>query len=56
MDNKKYYWLKLKDNFFDTEDLVLLESMPEGIVYSNIFLLALIKGIQIVYIFVYLII
>ncbi len=44
--NKKYYWLKLKDNFFDTEDLVLLESMPEGIVYSNILLKLYLKSIK----------
>jgi|694.fasta_scaffold53382_8 predicted phage replisome organizer len=46
MDNKKYYWLKLKDNFFDTEDLILLESMPDGIIYSNILLKLYLKSIK----------
>lgn len=26
-DNKKYYYLKLKENFFDSDSMVLLESM-----------------------------
>jgi predicted phage replisome organizer len=35
-DNKKYYYLKLKDNFFDSESMIVLESMPDGYLYSNI--------------------
>ena len=35
-DNKKYYYLKLKENFFDSDNMVLLESMQDGILYSNI--------------------
>lgn len=26
-DNKKYYYLKLKENFFESDSMVLLESM-----------------------------
>lgn len=26
-DNKKYYYLKLKENFFDSDSMVLLESI-----------------------------
>lgn len=37
-DNKKYYYLKLKDNFFDTDEMIVLESMPDGYIYSNILL------------------
>lgn len=37
-DNKKYYYLKLKDNFYNTEDLKLLESMPNGYEYSSLYL------------------
>lgn len=37
-DNKKYYYMRLKDNFFDSEEIVLLESMPDGYLYSNILL------------------
>lgn len=46
MDNKKYYWLKLKSDFFDTEDLILLEAMPDGVIYSNILLKLYLKSIQ----------
>jgi predicted phage replisome organizer len=37
-DNKNYYYLRIKDNFFDTEKLVFLESLPDGFLYSNILL------------------
>ena len=28
-DNRKYYYLKLKENYFDDDSIVLLESMQE---------------------------
>ena len=37
-DNRKYYYLKLKENYFDEDSIVLLESMRDGILYSNILL------------------
>ena len=37
-DDKKYYYLKLKDDFFNSEELIILESMPDGYLYSNILL------------------
>lgn len=37
-DNKKYYYLKLKEDFFTSETITLLESMKDGIMYSNILL------------------
>ena len=37
-DNRKYYYLKLKESYFDDDAIVLLESMPDGILYSNILL------------------
>lgn len=37
-ENQKYYYMRLKDNFFDSEEMKLLESMPEGYLYSNILL------------------
>ncbi len=33
---KKYYFLNLKDDFFDSEKVRVLESMPNGIYYSNL--------------------
>ena len=37
-DSQKYYYLKLKENFFDKPDMKVLESMPNGYLYSNILL------------------
>ena len=28
-DNRKYYYLKLKENFFDSDSIVLLEDMKD---------------------------
>jgi len=30
-DNRKYYYLKLKENYFDDDVIMVLESMPDGI-------------------------
>lgn len=35
-DNKKYYYIKLKDNYFDQDNIKILESMPNGYIYSLI--------------------
>ena len=37
-DNKTYYYLKLKEDFFDSEDMKLLQSLPDGYFYSDILL------------------
>ena len=37
-DNKKYYYMKLKDTFFDSEEMKLLESQKNGIVYQNFYM------------------
>lgn len=37
-DNKKYYYLKLKENFFDSEDMKLLQGMKDGYMYSDLLL------------------
>lgn len=36
MDNKKYYYLKLKEDFFESDSMILLENMRDGYLYSNI--------------------
>ena len=33
-DNRKYYYLKLKENYFDDDSIVLLESMQDGVLYQ----------------------
>ena len=35
-NNRKYYYLKLREDFFEREEIVILESMPDGFLYSNI--------------------
>ena len=35
-DNKKYYYLKLKEDFFDSEEKLLLQGMKDGYLYSDI--------------------
>ena len=37
-DSKKYYYLKLKENFFDSDDMKLLQAMKDGYMYSDILL------------------
>lgn len=37
-DNKKYYYLKLKEDFFDSEEMKVLESMKNGVEYQNVYL------------------
>lgn len=37
-DNQKYYYMRLKEDFFDSEEMKLLESLPDGYLYSNILL------------------
>jgi predicted phage replisome organizer len=38
MDNKKYYYLKMKENYFDSEEMKILESQKNGIQYQNLYL------------------
>lgn len=45
-DNKRYYYLKLKENFFDSDEMVLLESMPDGYIYSNILLKLYLRSLK----------
>ena len=45
-DNRKYYYLKLKENYFDDDSIVLLESMQDGILYSYILLKLYLKSLK----------
>jgi len=38
--------MRLKENFFDTDEMVLLESMPDGILYSNILIKLYLKSLK----------
>ena len=45
-DNRKYYYLKLKENYFDDDSIVLLESMQDGVLYTNILLKLYLKSLK----------
>ncbi|MGO5072379.1 phage replisome organizer N-terminal domain-containing protein [Clostridium sporogenes] len=45
-DNKKYYYLKLKESFYERDEMVLLESMPDGYMYSNILLKLYLRSLK----------
>lgn len=45
-DNKKYYYLKLKENFFDSDDMKLLQGMKDGYVYSDILLKLYLRSLR----------
>ncbi len=45
-DNRKYYYLKLKESYFDDDEIVLLESMQDGVIYSNILLKLYLKSLK----------
>ena len=45
-DNRKYYYLKPKENYFDDDSIVLLESMQDCVLYSNILLKLYLKSLK----------
>ncbi|MGL6063861.1 MAG: phage replisome organizer N-terminal domain-containing protein [Fusobacteriaceae bacterium] len=42
---KKYYWLKLQDNFFERDEIKVIESMPEGKEYILLYFKLLLKSV-----------
>ena len=44
--NKKYYWLKLKRDFFKRHDIMIIESMPNGKEYALFYLKLLLESID----------
>lgn len=45
-DTKRYYYLKLKDDFFESDEMIVLESMPDGYLYSNILLKLYLRSLK----------
>ena len=43
---KRYYWLKLQEDFFESDEIKIIESMPNGVVYSNFYLKLLCKSLK----------
>lgn len=37
-ENRRFYYLKLKEGFYNSETMVVLENMPDGLLYSNVLL------------------
>ena len=37
-DSIKYYYIKVKETFFDSEEMKILESAKNGIEYQNLYL------------------
>ena len=45
-DNKKYYYLKLKDNFYDSEQMIILQHMQDGYLYSDILMKLYLRSLK----------
>lgn len=45
-ENKKYYYLKLKENFYDSEEMIILQNMPDGYIYSDILLKLYLRSLK----------
>lgn len=46
-DNKKYYYIRLKESFFDSDEIKMLESIPnDGYKFSNILLKMYLKSLK----------
>lgn len=45
-DNKQYYYMKLKEGFFDTDEIKILESMENGYLYCNILLKLYLRSLR----------
>lgn len=46
MSNKKYYWLKLKEDFFEEDTIEWLEEQENGIYYSNFYLKLCVRALR----------
>lgn len=44
--DKKYYYLKLKDDFFEREEIQILEAMPDGYLYCNILMKLYLRSLK----------
>lgn len=45
-DDKKYYYLKLKEDFFESDSMLILQSMPDGYIYSDILLKLYLRSLK----------
>ena len=45
-DNKKYYWLKLKSDFFEDDTIQFIEEQENGMLYVNFYLKLCLKSLK----------
>lgn len=45
-DNKKYYYLKLKENFYESEEMIVLQNMPDGYLYTDILMKLYLRSLK----------
>lgn len=45
-DDKKYYYLKLKDDFYNDEAMIILQKMPDGYLYSDILMKLYLRSLK----------
>lgn len=45
-DDKKYYYLKLKDDFFNDDAMIILQGMPDGYIYSDILMKLYLRSLK----------
>jgi len=45
-DNKKYYYLKIKENFFESEEIIILQNMSDGYLYSDILMKLYLRSLK----------
>ena len=45
-NNKKYFYMRLRENFFDSDEMRILENLPDGYLYSNILLKMYLRSLK----------
>lgn len=45
-DDRKYYYLKVKDDFFNDDAMIILQRMPDGYLYSDILMKLYLKSLK----------
>lgn len=45
-ENKKYFYMKVKDDFYDSNEIIALESLPDGVLYSNILMKMYLRSLK----------
>ena len=45
-DNRTYYYIRIKEDYFDRDEIKIIESMPNGYLYSLILLKLYLKSLK----------